>query len=87
MLAYGSLCRGLLTGKMTEASRFPAMTCARAIQSFRLHAFSNISKPSPHSTGSRRSATENASSILRRVGFSIATTRALRSGAHAGPIN
>ena len=61
------------------------MTCARVIQSFRLRAFGNISKPfPPNSTGSRRSGTDKrvidlaARWVLDRYDASVALWGARR---------
>ena len=56
VLAYGSLCRGLLSGGMSRRRASPAMICARAIRNFANPASSNISPRSSGWTNSHRSA-------------------------------
>jgi aryl-alcohol dehydrogenase-like predicted oxidoreductase len=86
-LAYGSLCRGLLSGRMTAQTSLPATTCERSTQSSARLDLSNTFGPSRGSIGSPRPITESASSILLCVGFSTGRTRRLRSGARAGLTN
>jgi aryl-alcohol dehydrogenase-like predicted oxidoreductase len=69
VLAYGSLCRGLLTGRITAAT-----TCATLIRSFKSHGWSNTWWPSRSWTSSRTATMARRSSPSRFVGSSTAET-------------
>ena len=53
VLAYGSLCRGLLTGRMTPTTQFSGDDLRGRTRSFRCRAFSTTSTPLTRSTSSR----------------------------------
>ena len=86
-LAYGSLCRGLLSGRMTAQTKFDGDDLRKVDPKFARLGLSNTFGRSRGSIGSRRPITESASSILLCVGFSTGRTRRSRSGARAGPTN
>ena len=86
-LAYGSLCRGLLLGRMTGQRSLRATTCERSTQSSARLDLSNTFGPSRGSIGSPEPIMEGASFILLCVGSSTGRTRRSRSGARAGLTN
>ena len=87
-LAYGSLCRGLLSGRMTAQTKFDRGRPAKDRPQIPARlGLSNTCGPSKGSIGSRRPTTEGASSILHCAGFSTGRTRRSRFGARAGRTN
>ena len=85
VLAYGSLCRGLLTGSMSRSTASTATTCARAIRNFASRATRSILPPSRSSTSSRRRASAGASSISPCAGCSIRAKPTSPCGARGAP--
>jgi hypothetical protein len=87
MLAYGSLCRGLLSGKMTINSRFTGDDRARTTRNFRRLGLRSISPRSRHLIDSRTTTTARGSSISRFVGCSTAAMRMSPCGVRGDPIS
>jgi aryl-alcohol dehydrogenase-like predicted oxidoreductase len=86
VFAYGALCRGLLSGRMRQDTKFTGTTCGRPIPSSSRAGTGSISTRSRGSTGLRASATTEACSPSPCAG---SWTRGPPSpyGARAGPIS
>ena len=86
VLAYGALCRGLLTGKITARRNSKATTCARPTPNSANRGWASILRPSSGSTASRASVTARRCLRLPSAGCSTAA-RSWHFGAPAGLIS
>ena len=87
MLAYGSLCRGLLSGRMRPDTEFPASDLRSKDPKFQQPQFGDIWPPSRRSTNWRKSVSASASFIWRYAGYWIVRRTQSPCGARGGRLN